>query len=239
MDININFFWCGDNFHYLHYLTIRSHLSVGHNVRMFLYGNKPQSIYWDKISNDIDILNAMDVFNIDTFMEEGGNIKTASDLWRFNYLYEYGGWYSDCDAVALKPWDIDTEWMLCSGETQKDTLSIGVIKCPAKEYLFKECINNIQHIWGNVNILSKIYNEYTENNRFYTNPVVYDPECFYPVVWNEYNKLLEDLPVSEKTYSVHLFNTMFEREYDITEMEQKVKNNNPSLLYTLHKKYCE
>ena len=238
MGIRINFFWYGDNFHYLHYLTLRSHIYVGHDVIIHLHGNCPNSIYWDIISNNIIIKDAETIFSINNFLNAGGNIKTASDLWRFHFLYEHGGWYSDCDAVALKPWDIKTEWMLCSGETKENTLSIGVIKSPAGEMLFRECINNIKYNWGNVDVLSKIYKEYKNNNRFLTNPVVYDSEYFYPVLWNEYNKLLDDIKIPEKSLSIHLFNTMFEREYGFENLESLVMQNKNSLLYKLHQKYC-
>jgi hypothetical protein len=184
--MNINFFWSGDNFDYLNYLTIKSHINIGHNVKIHLYGRIPKSEYFKRIEGYVDIENANHIINISNFLRNGGNFRTASSLWRFLFLYKYGGWYSDCDAIALKPWPNDTEWVLCSGD--KGLISTGVIKAPAREKMFIEMSKNMKTKWGNVHIFNHYYRKYKGNN-----DPNYETKLFYPYSWKQWDTLLKNV----------------------------------------------
>ncbi len=173
----INFFWSGDNWTYLHNLTIKSHLKVGHNVVIWLHGDEPNSVYWD--NKGIDVYDADNIVSITDFMKKGGNFKTASSLWRFTFLFEYGGWYSDTDAIAVSPWHEDEDWILASGDD--GLLSTGIMKVPAKELMFLDMLDNLKYTWGNVKIFNDSYTKYKGNN----NPTC-DNYDYFPFKWNKW-----------------------------------------------------
>jgi len=216
----INFFWSGNNFTYLNYLCIQSHINIGHSVRIHIHGNLPNSVHWNALDiNKINILNADDVFDITEFLKQKNtNIKTGSALWRFHYLYKHGGWYSDTDAIALKKWDINSNWMLCSGETDSRLISIGVIKVPKNQKMFLYMIRNISPEWGNVRIFTNYYRKFNNCSKH-----IYDSELFYPIKWNEYMKILRDIKIPD-VYSLHTYNTMFERDGIINDIQDKIQS---------------
>jgi hypothetical protein len=187
-------------------MCIQSHIKVGHLVIIWLYGNNPTSKYWNNLDfTKIVLAEASDIFDISSFMKhKDANFRTASALWRFNFLYQYGGWYSDCDAFAIKEWP-DSEWVLCSGEEDENLLSIGVLKTPPKEEMFLDMIDNIQYKWGNV----KVFNTYFRKHKGNTIKP-YNSTDFYPFSWKNWDYMLSDMDISD-TYSVHLYNTMVQR----------------------------
>jgi hypothetical protein len=206
MGICVNFFWAGDNFDYINYMCIQSHVKVGHQIIIWLYGEIPDSQHWYNLDfSNIIVIDASDIFDISSFMKHSdANFRTASALWRFTFLYKYGGWYSDCDAFAIKEWP-NSEWVLCSGEEDEDLLSIGVLKTPPKEEMFLDMIDNIQHKWGNV----KVFNTYLRKHKDHTIKP-YNPTDFYPFSWKDWDYMLSNIDIPD-TYSVHLYNTMVQR----------------------------
>jgi hypothetical protein len=218
----INFFWSGSDWTYLHDLTIKSHLKVGHIPVLWIHGKQPKSIYWDTdIYNEwCCIRNADDIIDISGFIKKGGNFKTASSLWRFNFLYEYGGWYSDTDAIAINPWP-DEEWVIC-GEDDT-TLSTGVIKVPPKQEMFLDMMDDLELEWGNVVVFNKHYEIHHGN----TNETI-DGKMFYPYSWENWIDLLKIREIPN-VYSVHLYHTMFER-HNIIDRVSGYANNVPNSL---------
>ena len=215
----INFFWSGDEWSYLHYLTIQSHLKVNHQVIIWLHGKTPNSKYWTE--KNIIVNNADEIIDITSFIKKGGNFKTASSLWRFTFLYEYGGWYADTDATALKEWPTD-KWVLCSGN--RKLISTGILKVPAKEKMFLEMINHLKLEWGNVQIFNK-FNKHEQTHK---------SEDFFPFKWNEWEILFlkKSLP---DCYSIHLYHTMFERANLINSIEFIIQQSSQSMIGELNK----
>lgn len=220
----INFFWSGDGWSYLHDMTIRSHVRVGHKPVIWIHKSQPHSPYWDPqyYARNTTLRNASYIIDIDGFISKGGNFKTASSLWRFIFLYRYGGWYADTDAVAIRPWP-DKEWVVC-GEDGK-TLSTGVIKVPPGQKMFIGMVGDMKTEWGNVGVFNKHYMEAMGN----TNSTV-NNKLFYPFKWNEWNNLLSNMEVPEDVYSVHLYHTMFERSGVIDKVDQYIKHNASSII---------
>lgn len=221
--MKVNFFWKGKDFDEFSMICILSHLKVGHEVVIWLSGFEPNTPSWLTIRDKVDIKNANRVFNVTNFIIKGGNFQTASDLWRFHFLYEYGGWYSDTDAFAIQHFHQNRPWVVCSSETD-NRLSIGIIKADKNHPMFLDCINNIKHTWGNVNVFSEMYKKYFGN----TSPIVPNIQ-YYPWKWNEWNKIYSNITIDElvqkNVKSIHLYGTMLRRnnvQFKLTE--------NPSIL---------
>jgi len=193
---------------------------------MWLSGAKPTSEYWVSDLN-IKINNADDVVDVSSFLLNGGNMKTASDLWSFTFLYRFGGLYCDTDAVAISHFP-DDEWILCSCDPNsthgKEKLSIGVIAAPPQQRVFLNCIDNIKHDWGNVTVFGDEYEKIYGNSNS-----THDDKLFYPFPYYEWKTLLTGAGIPH-VYSVHLYHSMFERnnmvlgrgEYDTNSMLGKI-----------------
>jgi len=175
METEVNFFWRGKNFGFLENLVLKSHIKVGHKPVVWLSGDRPKTKYWKEIEPKIELKDVNEVkSSVDKFLDDGGKPIIASDLWRFNFLYQYGGLYCDIDAFALKKFPND-EWILCSGEKNPTLLSIGVIKVPPKQEIFLDCLLKFHKEWGNVKEFSEIYKQHfgntnpTHESRLFTN----------------------------------------------------------------------
>ncbi len=201
--LQVNFFWRGNDFTYLNRLCVLSHLSVGHRVVMWLSGETPESPYWINDLEHVVVNSADEILDVASFIRGGGNFKTASDLWRFHFLYEHGGLYCDTDAIAIRHFPHDS-WIVTSAETDERLLSIGVLASPPRQKLFLECIKNIKSDWGNVAAFTDCY--YRE---FGNTAPTHDKRLFYPFNWTEWPQLFQDLPIPD-CYSVHLYHTMLE-----------------------------
>ena len=199
-----NFFWSGPNFNFLEFIVLTSHLKVGHTVTVWLHGKSPNNKYWEMIEPRIIIKDADSIFNTSKFITNGGNFRTAADLWRFNFLYKYGGLYCDTDAFALREFP-DDEWIVCSAETIPEMLSIGVLKAPPNHPMFIDCMNLTKNNWGNIQVFSSVYKKYFGH----TNPT-HKNELFYPYKWEDFMKLIRKVDIPMNAYSVHFYSNALE-----------------------------
>lgn len=222
----INFFWSGSEWSILHDMCIKSHIHVGHEVVIWYHGEKPKNKLWS--IDDVTFQEASQIIDIDPFIKQGGNLKTASSLWRFVFLYRYGGWYSDTDALAIEPWH-DDEWVLCSGEGFR-TLSTGIMKVPAGEPMFLDMVHNIRREWGNVGVFNKFYLAHKGDIK-----PTHDNSQYYPYTWDQWDTPLHTLPIP-KVKSVHLYHTMFERNGILGSIERRIKLNKFSMLSRIYHK---
>lgn len=200
--MEVNFFWKGDNFSYLNRLCVLSHIKVGHKAVMWLSGHTPKSSYWIADLPEVEIRNADSIVDVTEFLETGGNFKTASSLWRFTFLYEFGGLYCDTDAMAIKKFPED-EWII-SSSVPKENLSTGVIKAPPGQEVFRNCLSKLKKEWGNVVVFTDEYRKVFGNT-----DCSHDYKLFYPFSWRDWQELFKKKEIPD-VYSVHLYHTMIE-----------------------------
>lgn len=209
--MDVNFFWRGSQFSYLHRLCVLSHIGVGHQCVMWLSGETPTSEYWIH-DLPVRIEDADEIINVTEFLQSGGNLKTASDLWSFSFLYQRGGLYCDTDAVAIKPFPED-DWIRvgCVPNSKIDRLSIGVMAAPKGHEVFLNCVNKTKKKWGNVETFADECDNY-----FGHSDSTHDDLLFYPYTWRQWNRALTDIPIPD-VYSVHLYHTMYERNNKVSD----------------------
>ena len=131
-----NFFWRGNDFQFLNRLAVLSHLVVGHEVRMWVSGEVPKSRYWIRDIKEIEVRNANEVLDVAGFLRRGGNLRTASDMWEFAFLYQHGGLYCDTDIIALKHFP-DSEWIISREKIlKKDSLDFCLWESHVSAFLF-------------------------------------------------------------------------------------------------------
>jgi len=234
--MEVNFFWRGERFSFLQFLVLKSHLKVGHVPVIWLSGKAPHSSYWKKIEHKIKIKNADDVYDVENFIKNGGNLITSSSLWRWYFLYEFGGIWCDFDVFALKKFPND-EWIVCTGEIEDNLLSVSILKVPPKQKIFKDCIEDIRKKWGNVRAFSKAYQENYGNTKS-----THEAVLFYPYKWNECEKLISKGEIPDKAYSIHYWDKALVDKFSKTPQGflSKLKNlGKPKKLTDLNEKWCK
>ncbi len=226
----------GNEFRFLEKIVIQSHLKVGHEPVIWLCGKSPNNKYWNEIESIIKLKNSDDICSVDDFIKTGGNFRTAASLWRFTFLYEKGGLYCDTDAFALKKFPDDTDWILASPQAPK-RFSLGVLKAPPKQEVFRECIKLAKKEWGNVKLFSDKYLKIFGNKRS-----THENELFYPYVWNECYRLFRKMDIPKNSYSIHFYGLglkMHLKNGSKKSPYRPLHSNEPKTLSDLNEKWCE
>jgi hypothetical protein len=219
-----NFFWYGDNFSFLNNIVIKSHIKVDHHPKIWVSGKIPSNKYWKDIESKITIIDITKDFDVKEFLTFGGNLRIASDLWRFHFLYACGGFYSDMDNFMIKHIPND-RWVVCSAENE--LLNIGFIKCPPKSPVFLKCIKNLKIQWGGVQTFTDTYREVFGNIK-----PTHESKLFYPYHWKNALQLFEDVKLSNDIFSIHFYQGKLEHSLgeDLNLINEKWCEKNPNTL---------
>lgn len=223
--MNINFFWTGDNFTFINRISVLSNIFIeNHKPIMWLHGETPKSKYWiaDK---EIEIRDAREILDITPFLKNGGNYRTASDLWSFKFLYDTGEYYTDTDMFSLNNWPEENKVLASANE--EGHLAISVMKLPPKQEFLLECIEKIKYDWGNVALFTDIYRKH-----FGEIKNTHDNWKFFPYSWRNWKNVFKNTLLHKDTYGVHLYGFMFERNK--IKIDENYNDEN-SLLYKLIK----
>lgn len=167
--MKVNFYWSGNDFQFLNRLTLLSHVMVGHEVVVWLYGDEPKSIYWISDIHEITIEDATKYLDIN--MIKGANPRTISTLWSWYHMKNTGEYVADCDAIALKTWP-DLPIILAS--YRDDEIAVGVIRMSKDHPVLDECISKFESKWGNVLVFTDVCRKHGLDN-------LVPHHWFYPV----------------------------------------------------------
>jgi hypothetical protein len=126
----INGLWIGPRLSLLEQLTIKSFLHHGHEFRLWTYDpveNVPEGAM---ICDASEILPRSEMFSYEpgTLIEK--SVAGFSDVWRFAFLYQRGGWYVDMDLTCLRPFDFPQQ-ILIRKQNHVGTPVANWIKLPA------------------------------------------------------------------------------------------------------------
>lgn len=229
--MNVNFYWSGNDFQFLNRLVVVSHIEVGHKVKIWVHGEHPTNNYWIDDLNDVEILNADDIFDT-SILKSKADIRTTSDKWSYYLLKKTGEYVADLDAIAIKHWPDDP---IVLATYDPIVINVGVIRLPKKHPVLDRCIETHEPRWGNVWIFTKCIREYGLDYNF---PI----ESFYPVHCGNNisktmkcrGKFLDSIKLSENCYSYHYWGNKVSK-LNITEEWL----NNPKLQNSLLKKLCD
>lgn len=166
-------FWIGGNLSNLELLSIYSHVKVGHKVVLWTYNdidNIPKEVLIKDANN---ILNHKEIFCY-KLGDGKGSYSACSNLFRYKLLLEQGGWWSDIDLVALKPFSFNQEYVFASEIDRKGFCvpTSCVIKVIKNSEVMKFCWENSYKIdretlqWGTIGpkMLSKAIFEHNLEN---------------------------------------------------------------------------
>lgn len=229
--------WIGDELSPMEQLCIQSFIQNEHEFHLYVY-NDIQNAPGEVVKMDANKIIPVEKI----FRDNRGGVSSFSDWFRYQLLYDKGGWWVDMDAVCLKYFDFEPEYCFSTEKPhyphKQALLNNGFIKSPPKADYLAEILNYIHSIdhseimWGELGPrLLRAVLKYYECDK-YLKP----PETFCPVNWDEINQLTipgQELIDVKDSYAIHLWNEMWR----VNHLDKNVKYHPESLYEKLKNRY--
>ncbi len=100
----IQMLWVRGPLSRLEILSLRSFLAHGHPVHLHTYECPPNLPAGVTVCDASEVVEERWVPSGEAGAFSKGTLGAFSDLFRYHLLHQRGGWWSDLDVVALKPW---------------------------------------------------------------------------------------------------------------------------------------
>jgi len=206
--------WVGSSLSPMEQLSIRSYIRQGHDYHLYTYEQVTN------VPSEVVTMNANEIIPLATMhYSKFPKLALFADFFRYKLLLDKGGWWTDTDAVCIKPFDFPLEYVFSSEVESKAAggavhINNGTIKAPKNSHIIRHCwekclamdIPNIP--WGDsgpalVKAAVKI---------FRLEKYVQSPEVFCPIPWWDVPKFIDpaaNLRVPSGSYAVHLWNFMW------------------------------
>jgi len=208
--INLNFglFWCGGKISYLRYLTFKTlrHFHPDAKIDFVISKNYNKDVHkWSVERQDFernnDIIDYKDkirdlnvnIKEIDYFIDASYCPVYQADLFRWWYLYNYGGFYLDTDQLILKsfnnlPLEHDFIYSQFANDDRPKYAPTGVLGCVKESEFAKIMMNVVPRSYSSSSynssgpfILEFVLGRMTLNNSYNADPIL-----FYPIKCSKY-----------------------------------------------------
>lgn len=100
----IQMLWIGGVLSRLEVMCLRSFVAQGHPVLLYTYDASINAPVGVQLMDASEVVSADLVPRPNTQAFTVGSPSSFSNYFRYHLLYARGGWWADCDVVALKPW---------------------------------------------------------------------------------------------------------------------------------------
>jgi hypothetical protein len=228
--------WIGDEFSAMEKLSIASFLAHAHEFHLYTYGPVLGVPEGTQLRDAADILPADRIFSY----REHASYAGFANYFRYKLLLERGGWWVDLDAVCLKPFDFEDDYVFSSelDEVGRQWPNVGFIKAPRGSAILGELWQNClaktpdRIGWGETGpgLLDQVLKS------FDLEASVQPSHIFCPVAYYEWERLLDPAAIwsfPDETRAVHLWNEMWRRK-----SMDKNRSYQPQCLFeTLKKQY--
>ena len=149
--------WIGSRLGPFGELTIQSFLKQGHPFHLYCY-DVPDDLPPDATLKDAaEILPRSEVFTYQTGHGKG-SVSAFSNLFRYQLLYDRGGWWVDMDVCCLRPFALDSELVLAVEHHRKGwQVASAILRFPPGHPCMKECLEEARRAkddpmltWGRI-----------------------------------------------------------------------------------------
>jgi len=169
-------------------LSVRSYLAQGHPVHLYTYDPPPNVPEQASIRDGSEILPANLAPATGSAPFASGSYAVFADLFRYRLLYERGGWWSDLDVVALRPWS-DFPDTIVAGTNEAGYGRIAnnfVMRFPAGHEAMRRCAEQCERMdirtagFGTTGplLLHDVLKSMAALD------IVAEPDVFSPIPWN-------------------------------------------------------
>jgi hypothetical protein len=229
---NVYGLWVGQKLSTLEHLSIQSYIQNEHKIIAYVYDDV------EGFPKEVDIRSGRDILpeqEIDSIKEKVSKSKKVSipedhlnrislgffsDLFKYTLLFKTGGWWTDFDAICLKPFDFEDSFVFGRfndySVVPSKTVAAGVFKVPPDSGLMKGCFNACKKL------LRFEEGVFRTGPRTLTNGIstlklwsfVKGKDLFCPIAFKELHNLVENTSIPESSYSVHFYSSSFKTIYD-------------------------
>jgi hypothetical protein len=202
--------WIGDRLSAMERTCINSFIQNGHEYHLYTYGG-----VFD-VPSGVFIKNADEIISRDEIFKLRGGYSSFSDFFRWKLILDKGGWWVDTDAVCLKPFDFDADYVFIGGKGlpgSDDCITSGLFKAPAGSdimewgWLMCQYMDPETMTWGAAG--PPLFTEGVHNFKMLDK--VIPAKWFFPIHYTEMEKFFianaPELPA--EAYSVHMFNEIW------------------------------
>jgi len=220
--------WMGRPLSYIEIMSINSYLQNGHKVIVYVYNDI------GNMHKDVELRDANEILPYSNF-EMTNDIRTKellrcgfseddkntscysfySDLFRYTLMYKLGGWWTDLDAICLKHYDFDEQYVFAFMKNDNYTIAPGVFKMPPETSVMSSCIRVCRDLMSSMATSGKtgpfLFSRAIKSHKMFelTLPYFY----FYPFSFLDEGALLDGSPFPKDSYSIHIYNTLFGVRY--------------------------
>ena len=206
--------WIGDTLSTMEQMAIASHHKHGHTYHLYSY-QQVQGLPQGAILKDArEILPESEVFSYRTGPGKG-SFSAFSNVFRYKLVLERGNWWVDTDVVCLKPFEFDAGCVIASERTKEGgqyPTSCAFFAYANSEFM-QFCYERAASVdketvgWGTIGPKLIAESVLKLNLQQYVVP----PRVFCPVDWFNCHHILEDKPIPDESYAIHLWNEMWRR----------------------------
>lgn len=204
--------WVGDRLSALEQLSIRSFLAHGHAFDLYTYGPVANVPFGVTFHEAAEILPASAIFKSRDYL------AGFSDCFRWKLLADRGGWWVDLDVVALRPFDLDDDYVFSSqNQGSAEIPTSGITRAPAGSAALRWMSDFCQSKMGGPIGWTEVGPDLVAAAvaRFHLEAHVRRAAVFCPIAWDLWEDLLRPLPSRPiriaDAYSVHLWSSMWAR----------------------------
>lgn len=115
--------WIGNELSIVEQLCIKSFLKNGHEFHLYIYGDVKNIPEGTTVKDGGEIISAGEIFMYST-----GTYSIFADWFRWELLFQKGGFWVDMDEVCLKPFIFDTD--LIFARQTMGSIAVGVLGFP-------------------------------------------------------------------------------------------------------------
>jgi len=120
--------WIGNELSTLEQLCIKSFLKNDHEFHLYTYGDINNIPEGTTVKDAGEIIPSEEIFMYST-----GTYSVFADWFRWELLFQKGGFWVDMDEICLKPFDFDTD--LIFGKQTMGSVAVGVLGFPPEHEL--------------------------------------------------------------------------------------------------------
>ena len=203
--------WIGPRLSTMERLSITSFLRNGHEYHLYVYDDLSNIPAGTVVKDANEILPASRIFKY----KQRPSYAGFANHFRYELLFQFGGWWADTDVICLRPFDFSDEYVLASEVAGDQILANnGIMKVPAGSQIIDHAVQVCetkdpqQLFWGETgpHLLTELVAKFglSQYQRSYS--------VFCPII--DWRKLIEPYvaAVPSDAYAIHLWNSFWQFE---------------------------
>ena len=213
--ITVQSVWIGRSLPPLQQLSIRSFLAHGHVYHLYTYGEVDGVPAGATIRDAREILPGDRIFSYQQGFGRG-SYSAFSNLFRYQLLFDRGGWWVDTDLVCLRPFAFESSLVFATEHEDDGTTHCATcaLRCPAGAPLLAYCIDTVRSRdtqtlqWGEIG--PQLFTTAVSHHRLTAHCAAV--ETFNPIDYIDFASLTApdfDLSRLAGSHAVHFWNQMW------------------------------